>query len=117
MSQNINFLNSQQIELYLCRKLESVRLMKNISQARLADQAGVSRRTISRMENGKGVSLDTFIRVIKALDLTDHLTALVPSTEIRPIERVKRKAERKNASSPRIKKEVSTGKKWEWGNQ
>ena len=116
MSQNISVLNSQQIEQRLCKKLESVRLMKNITQAHLADEAGVSRRTISRMENGKGVSLDTFIRVMKALDLTDHLATLVPSTAIRPIERVKRKGERKNASSPRVKKDVPRDKKWEWGN-
>ena len=122
MSQNTAILNSEQMELYLCKQLESVRLLKNISQANLAEAAGVSRRTISRMENGKGISLDTFIRVMTALDLADHLKALVPSSEIRPIERVKRKRERKNASSPRIKKdagkEQDAGKdtKWEWGN-
>jgi len=58
--------------------------MKNISQAKLAEEAGVSRRTISRMENGKGVSLDTFIRVMQALGLTDQLDALIPASDIRP---------------------------------
>jgi len=116
MSQNKELFNSEQMESYLCKKLESVRLLKNITQASLAEDAGVSRRTISRMENGKGISLDTFIRVMKALDLTDHLEALVPSSAIRPIERVRRKGERKNASSPRTKNDSSKDKKWEWGN-
>ena len=108
-------LNSQQIEQSLCKRVESVRLMKNISQANLAEEAGVSRRTISRMENGKGVSLDTFIRVMIALGLTDQLNALIPPSDIRPVERVGRKAPRKNASSPRTPK--SKDKKWEWGDQ
>lgn len=89
--------------------------MKNISQAKLAEEAGVSRRTISRMENGKGVSLDTFIRVMQALGLTDQLDALIPASDIRPIDRVNRKAPRKNASSPRTPK--GNDKKWQWGDQ
>lgn len=92
--------------------------MKNISQTKLAEAAGVSRRTISRMENGHGISLDTFVRVMMALNLADHLSALLPSSEIRPIERAKRKSERKNASSPRTKQdaEKDTDQKWEWGD-
>lgn len=116
----MNLLNSQQMEQHLCKRLESIRLMKNISQAKLAEEAGVSRRTISRMENGKGVSLDTFIRVMQALNLTSQLNALIPSTDIRPIDRVNRrgrKAPRKNASSPRNKKDRAAEEKWQWGDE
>lgn len=115
MSQQTRILNSEQTEQRLCKRLESVRLMKNISQAKLAEEAGVSRRTVSRMENGKGVSLDTFIRVMQALGLTDQLEALIPSSDVRPVDRINRKAPRKNASSPRTPKDE--GKKWEWGDQ
>ena len=114
MSQNSYPTNSQKIERELCAKLEAIRLLKNISQETLANTAGVSRRTISRMENGGGISLDTFIRIMMALNLQDHLQALLPSAEIRPIERVQRKSERKNASSPRKPKK---SKKWEWGDE
>ena len=116
MSQKTTHINSKAIERDLCKKLERIRLLKNISQAKLAEAAGVSRRTISRMENGEGISLDTFIRVMQALNLTDQLTAMLPNSEIRPIERVGRKGngERKNASSPRTPKKT---KKWEWGSE
>ncbi len=107
--------SSESIERDLCNKLERIRLQKNISQATLAKNAGVSRRTISRMENGAGVSLDTFIRVMMALNLSDHLVALLPDSTIRPIDRVSRKGERKNASSPRAKKPQS--KSWTWGDE
>lgn len=115
MSQNNQLLTSEKIEQDLCQKLVGVRLLKNISQAKLANAAGVSRRTISRLENGAGVSLDTFIRVMLALGLADHLAALLPDSTIRPIERANRKAERKNASSPRTDKKKGS-KKWEWGD-
>lgn len=109
-------MHSEAIERDICKKLERFRLLKNISQAKLAEAAGVSRRTISRMENGEGISLNTFIRVMQVLNLTDHLTAMLPNSEIRPIERVGRKGkgERKNASSPRTLKKTT---KWEWGSE
>jgi transcriptional regulator with XRE-family HTH domain len=116
MAQSIDVMGAEQTEAEVCRRLESVRLMKNISQQDLAKKAGVSRRTISRLENGKGVSFNTLIRVMRALGLTSHLDALVPSVEIRPIERVKQKRERKKASSPR--KNASAGETaWKWGDE
>lgn len=107
-------LNSQQIEIKLCELLEDYRLMKNISQAALAEQAGVSRRTISRMENGEGVSLDTFIRVMVSLGLGDNLQTLIPETSIRPIERVKQKQQRQRASSKRSRPESHSSVETEW---
>ena len=121
MAHSLTTSSSEQIEAYLCERLVAIRLLANISQAALATKAGVSRRTISRMENGQGVSLDTFIRIMQALDLTDHLASLVPSTEIRPIERVRNAAakrdrnyQRKRASSA---SKVKTPKApWKWGD-
>ena len=122
MTHPFTTLNSDQIEAALCKELVSIRLLKNISQSALAEAAGVSRRTISRMENGQGVSLDTFIRIMRALDLTDRLETLIPATDILPIERVKNAArkrdvkyERKRASAASKVKSPTTP--WEWGEE
>ncbi|MFK7818832.1 MAG: helix-turn-helix transcriptional regulator [Planctomycetaceae bacterium] len=100
------------LELQLCKRLEATRLNQNVSQASLASEAGVSRRTISRMENGEGVSLNTFIRVARALGLTDELLALFVVPDISPIDRVRERPPRKHASSPRKKPAQPTP--WEW---
>lgn len=105
--------SSNQTERELCKRLELVRLDQNISQSVLADEAGVSRRTISRMENGEGVSLDTFVRVVRALGLADQLQSLFRLPQVRPIDRVREQKTRKNASSPR-KKNTDTETPWEW---
>ena len=103
--------NSSTIATELCRRLEEIRLSRNISQALLADEAGVSRSTITRMADGKGVSLDSFIRVMQALRLSDQLAALLPDPDVRPIERVKfAGAERRRASGKR-----NTEDTWSWG--
>ncbi|MBE0645489.1 MAG: helix-turn-helix domain-containing protein [Bacteroidetes bacterium] len=81
MSYNVNFAVAAplQIEQALCWELERIRLSKNITQAQLAVQAGVSVRTVRRMENGEGVSLETFIRVLTVLGGRERLASLLPN--------------------------------------
>jgi len=116
MSYNIDFsiATSNQIEAVLCKCLESIRLSRNITQAQLAEEAGVSLRTIGRLEKGKGVSVDTFIRVMIALGIQQNLEVLLPDPTVRPIERVGLSAgERKRARPTQSNKERPT---WLWGD-
>ena len=106
---------SEQIEKYLCGQLARIRVARNLSQEKLAKEAGVAIKTIGRMERGEGVSLDTFIRVMKALGLTGHLQVLLPDPAIRPMERIRsNKTERKRSRQHAIADEGAT---WSWGNE
>ena len=101
----------EKVELDLGRRLERLRLSKNMNQTTLANGAGVSRRTITRLENGEGVSLDTLIRVMKALGVVDRLENLLPDPSVRPIERIRLKGrERKHARE----KPQGEAKPWNW---
>jgi len=116
MSSNIEFsvATSDQIEAALCKRLESIRLSRNITQAQLAEEAGVSPRTIGRLEKGQGVSVDTFIRIMIALGIQQSLEALLPDPTVRPIERVGIGAgERKRARPTQTSNERPT---WSWGD-
>jgi len=116
MAYNIEFsiATSAQIEAALCKRLESIRLSRNITQAQLAEEAGVSPRTIGRLEKGQGVSLDTFIRIMMALDIQQSLEALMPDPTVRPIERVGfRAGERKRARPIQSSNERPI---WSWGD-
>ena len=111
-----NTLPTNKIEETLCRRLETIRLSRNITQAELAHEAGVSTRTIRRMENGEGTSLATFIRVLKALKLESRLETLLPSEQIQPIERVNKNMRvRERASGKRKKTTEPTP--WKWGEE
>ena len=59
-------------------RVSRCRLDRNLTQANLAAAAGVSKRTIERMEKGESVQLTSFVQILRALDLVDHLDALVP---------------------------------------
>lgn len=104
--------SSEQIAGALCERLERIRLSRNITQKQLADEAGVSERTIGRLEQGLGVSLDTFIRVLMALRLQHSLEGLLPESSVRPLERVRQRArERQRARPSRVSEPPTT---WTW---
>ena len=59
----------------LAEDLLTWRKLRGLTQAQLADRAGVSRDTLSRLESGDGgVSIETLLRVLRALGLLDGLT-------------------------------------------
>lgn len=116
MSYKIDFsvATSAQIEAALCKRLENIRLSRNMTQAELAAEAGVSVRTIGRLGKGEGVSVDTFIRVLTALGIQQHLEALLPDPTVRPVERIDiGGSERKRARPARSNKERVS---WTWGD-
>ena len=97
----------------LFQRIEQLRLSRNISQAALAKEAGVSRSTITRLASGENISVDSFVRVMQALGLADHLAALLPNPNVRPVERIRLEgAERRRASSKR-----KAAGAWTWGNE
>lgn len=107
--------NSSQIESALCQRLEKIRLSRNLTQTQLARQAGVSLRTITRLEKGEGISLDTFIRVMSALELQGNLQTLLPDPTIRPIERVQTGGTERKRARPQLPNQPNST--WTWGDE
>jgi len=94
-------------------RLARIRLSRNLTQARLAQEAGVSLPSIKRLEAGRNSSLDTFLRVLRALKLGDRILDILPNPDVRPVERVQREGrERRRARTP---KEAPEASDWAWG--
>jgi transcriptional regulator with XRE-family HTH domain len=50
------------------------RKLRGLTQAQLADRAGVDRKTVQRLEKGDGgVSMENLLRVLRALGILDEL--------------------------------------------
>ena len=109
---DFNLASSETIENALGDRIEKIRLKQNITQSRLAKEAGVSRSTITRLaQEGKGISLDSFIRILKALQLTNNLEALLPDPGLSPLEELKRDSQ---PSRQRARTRKQDQKKWTW---
>jgi len=86
-------------------RLKSLRVAQNKDQQQFAYEAGLSLRTLSRLENGHSVSFEAVLKVRRALGLTERLDLLIPTVDISPVEqaRNKRSTPRQRASGRRKK--------------
>ena len=65
------------------------RLNQNRSQSDVAEAAGISRSTISLLERGEKISLNSLIQVLRILDLLHIMDVFKVKDEISPIEYAK----------------------------
>jgi transcriptional regulator with XRE-family HTH domain len=111
---DLSLASSDQLVRIVGKQVERVRLSRNITQEMLAKEAGVSSRTIRNLENGEGVFLDTFVRVLIALGLQENLMTMLPDPTIRPMERIGSDGfERKRARPMETADEEAP---WSWGD-
>lgn len=116
MTHKIDFsiASSAAVENALGQKIEKIRLSRNLTQAQLANQAGISRSTFTRfVQDDKGISLDSFIRIMQALQLHDHLQALLPDPGISPLQQL----ENDGKERQRARRKKPTSKQWTWGDE
>jgi len=67
--------SNPQIRMELGKCIQRKRLNLNMQQSDLAERCGISLSTIHGLENGRNVSLDTFIAVLRELREFDALYA------------------------------------------
>ncbi|MCP5145762.1 MAG: helix-turn-helix domain-containing protein [Gammaproteobacteria bacterium] len=109
-------LTDEAILAELGSRITSRRLELQLTQAAVAEQAGIAKRTLERMEAGETSQLVTLIRVLRVLDATAGLDTLLPAPEARPMDLLKRKGKvRKRASGRRAAK--PSGKPWSWNDE
>lgn len=99
----------------LGERLTQRRLDLKLTQADLAEQAGVSKRTVERIEAGETAQMSTMVRILQVLELTEGLNQLIAEAGPRPMDFIKNKGTaRKRASS---KPGKSRTKQWKWGDE
>jgi transcriptional regulator with XRE-family HTH domain len=98
-------------------RLAKIRLAQNLTQAQLAEQAGVSKRTVERLESGAvATQLSGFIRVCRVLDVIERLDLLVPEPVPSPVEQLKQRGKKRQRASA-IKTAKPVVQKWQWGDK
>ncbi len=97
-------------------RIAQYRLNRNLTQDALAREAGVSKRTIHRVEHGHSIQASNLIRILRALHLLGNLEALIPEPAISPIQQIKMQGKsRKRASSITDKPEQK--ELWSWSDE
>ena len=83
------------------------RLNQNRSQDNVAEDAGISRSTLSLLERGEKISLSSLIQVLRVLDLLFIMDIFKVSDEISPVEYVRLQKRKRQRAGKKIKKSNS----------
>jgi len=106
--------SDEAILVELGRRLARRRLELSITQADLAERAGISKRTLERIEAGASAQISSLVRIFRVLELMPGLDQLVPEVVPRPMELLRQKGKmRQRASSPRRAQRLEE-EPWSW---
>lgn len=109
-------LTDEKILEELGARLAGTRLGRNLTQAALAEQAGVSKRTVERLESGAvATQLSGFLRVCRVLGLLETFGNLVPEAVVSPMEQLKRQRGKRKRATGKNAAPAKPGK-WTWGD-
>jgi transcriptional regulator with XRE-family HTH domain len=89
-------LDTGEWEVLLGTQIRSTRLDAGHDQAALAALADVSLTSVKNLENGRGSTLRTLVRVLRALGRADWLGTLAPEPTVSPLDLI-----RSSSATPR----------------
>ena len=94
-------------------RIQQIRVGKGMTQQELAQEAGVSFSTMTRIERGEGVQIEKLMLVMRVLGLLQNMNLLIPEQELSPEELYKGGKRRMRAS----KMQNQTVSEWKWGDE
>lgn len=96
----------------LGQKIKIYRIMNEMSQQDLEDKSGVSKRSISRLEQGESVQVDNLFKILLVLGLGDNIDLLVPDQTKRPSYYLK-----ETENQPKRVRKKTEKKDFKWGDE
>ena len=99
------------------RRMADARLAQAMTQAQFALAAGVSKRTVERLEGGGSVQLANLVRCLRALGKLEGLERLLPETPPNPIDLLERHGKTRQRARPDAEDGAGAGAPWTWGDE
>ncbi len=110
---------SSSTEEVLCevgKRIKAARINANMTQRQMAENTGLSLKTVSNLENGKDVSFSTVIDVLRAMGNLQSLDVVLPENVVRPSQIVQMGKSRERVRSRKLRvAEAESG--WKWGDE
>jgi transcriptional regulator with XRE-family HTH domain len=100
-------------------RVERRRIDADLTQAQLAEEAGISKRTVERIEAGDSTDFVMLLRVLRVLKLLEALDQVIPDLPQSPLALLKgRGRARKRVGHPHAKQDdtgpVKPASAWKW---
>ena len=98
---DLKFKTPEELQSELGWRLQQLRLSRNLDQRTAADKAGITRSALQNLEAGRGSSVKTLIRMLKALNYLEGIEILAPEPIVNPLALLKTKRLPARARHPR----------------
>jgi transcriptional regulator with XRE-family HTH domain len=79
------FMSPAELQALLGERLQQLRISKNLNQITTAEKAGISEKALRNLEAGRGSTVESLLRVLKALDSLEGLQLIAPTPSISPL--------------------------------
>lgn len=108
-----NNLSDNAVLTELGARIAARRIDLQLTQADLAEQAGVSKRTVERIESGASAQLTGLVRILRALELLPGLNLMLPESVPRPTDLLKRRGKQRQRASSQARSKPPEDP-WSW---
>ncbi len=102
--ENTSFKSIEELQTSLGEQLQSLRLAKNLDQRTTAEKAGISEKALRNLEAGRGSTVESLLRVLKALDSLEGIEMLAPKPTVNPLNLLRNAKVRQRARHPRVER-------------
>jgi transcriptional regulator with XRE-family HTH domain len=80
------FNTPEELQTALGKRLRRLRLNRNLDQRTTAEKAGISEKALRNLEGGHGSTVETLMRVLKALEYLQGIEMLAPEISVNPLD-------------------------------
>ena len=94
-------------------RIRDTRIAMSLTQKELAERAGLSQKTIERVERGESIKFDSVLNILRVLRCLEFLDLLVPEQTGLSVDEYLRGKKRKRASARRQIRDQA----WKWGDE
>lgn len=94
-------------------RIRDTRIEMSLTQKDLADRAGLSQKTIERVEHGESIKFDSVLNILRVLRCLEFFNLLIPEQSGLSVDEYLRGKKRKRASTRRKKQDHP----WKWGDE
>jgi transcriptional regulator with XRE-family HTH domain len=102
------------ILIELGERLAHRRVELRLTQADVAREAGIAKRTLERIEAGESAQMSSLLRIFRVLDLLPALDRAIPEAKPGPMEMLGNKGKLRQRASKSRKDEADEA--WTWGD-
>ncbi len=95
----------------LGERLKQARLNHDLTQAEVAERAGITRKAVLNAEKGK-TQLEVFVAILSALSLTGQLDQFLPRQNLSPIQLSRLEGKKRQRASGRRKESEEDRPQW-----